>query len=36
MNVATQRAATDPRTGRIDMDMIATGATRVGAGIRLC
>ena len=25
MNVATQRAATDPRTGRIDMDMIATG-----------
>jgi DNA replication licensing factor MCM4 len=25
MQVATQAAATDPRTGRIDMDMIATG-----------
>ena len=25
MRVATQAAATDPRTGRIDMDMIATG-----------
>ncbi|GKY99972.1 hypothetical protein MPSEU_000950800 [Mayamaea pseudoterrestris] len=25
MKVATQSAATDPRTGRIDMDMIATG-----------
>ena len=25
--VATQTAATDPRTGRIDMDMIATGRT---------
>ena len=25
MKVATQTAATDPRTGRIDMDMIATG-----------
>jgi DNA replication licensing factor MCM4 len=25
--VATQAAATDPRTGRIDMDMIATGRT---------
>ena len=25
MAVATQQAATDPRTGRIDMDMIATG-----------
>ncbi|KAL7490291.1 hypothetical protein ACHAW6_016045 [Cyclotella cf. meneghiniana] len=25
MKVATQAAATDPRTGRIDMDMIATG-----------
>ena len=27
MKVATQAAATDPRTGRIDMDMIATGRT---------
>jgi DNA replication licensing factor MCM4 len=25
MRVATQTAATDPRTGTIDMDMIATG-----------
>ncbi len=25
MRVSTQSAATDPRTGRIDMDMIATG-----------
>jgi DNA replication licensing factor MCM4 len=25
MKVATQTAATDPRTGRIDMDMITTG-----------
>lgn len=25
MRVATQNAATDPRTGTIDMDMIATG-----------
>ncbi len=25
INVATQKAATDPRTGRIDMDMITTG-----------
>lgn len=25
MQVATQNAATDPRTGTIDMDMIATG-----------
>eukprot|EP00957_Ditylum_brightwellii_P101460 7732385-Ditylum_brightwellii.AAC.1 len=25
MRVATQAAATDPRTGRIDMDMITTG-----------
>lgn len=28
MKVATQTAATDPRTGRIDMDMIATGRSR--------
>jgi len=28
MKVATQQAATDPRTGRIDMDMIATGRSR--------
>ena len=27
LQVATQAAATDPRTGRIDMDMIATGRT---------
>ena len=27
MQVATQTAATDPRTGRIDMDMITTGRT---------
>jgi len=27
MAVATQTAATDPRTGRIDMDMITTGVT---------
>lgn len=27
MNVATQRAATDPTTGTIDMDMITTGHT---------
>ena len=27
MKVATQAAATDPRTGRIDMDMITTGRT---------
>ena len=29
MRVATQAAATDPRTGRIDMDMITTGRTQV-------
>jgi DNA replication licensing factor MCM4 len=29
MNVATQRAATDPRTGTIDMDMINTGRSAV-------
>ena len=29
MKVATQAAATDPRTGRIDMDMIATGRSTV-------
>jgi DNA replication licensing factor MCM4 len=29
MKVATQTAATDPRTGRIDMDMIATGRSAV-------
>uniref|UniRef100_A0A7S4IIL2 DNA helicase n=1 Tax=Odontella aurita TaxID=265563 RepID=A0A7S4IIL2_9STRA len=28
MRVATQAAATDPRTGRIDMDMIATGRSK--------
>jgi len=28
MRVATQAAATDPRTGRIDMDMITTGRSR--------
>ena len=27
MEVATQRAATNPRTGCIDMDMIATGTS---------
>ena len=27
MNVATQTAATDPRTGMIDMDLITTGHT---------
>lgn len=27
MNVATQTAATDPRTGRIDMDLLATGVS---------
>mmetsp|Transcript_7832 Transcript_7832/g.11985 ORF Transcript_7832/g.11985 Transcript_7832/m.11985 type:complete len:885 (+) Transcript_7832:84-2738(+) len=27
MKIATQAAATDPRTGRIDMDMITTGRT---------
>ena len=27
MYVATQKAATDPRTGRIDMDMITTGTS---------
>ena len=27
MQVATQTAATDPRTGRIDMDMITTDRT---------
>ena len=27
MKVATQTAATDPRTGTIDMDMITTGRT---------
>ena len=30
MNVATQRAATDPTTGTIDMDMITTGQTATG------
>ena len=35
MNVATQRAATDPRTGRIDMDMIATGVIGGQNGIGL-
>ena len=29
MRVATQAAATDPRTGKIDMDMITTGRTQV-------
>jgi DNA replication licensing factor MCM4 len=29
MRVATQAAATDPRTGRIDMDMITTGRSTV-------
>jgi len=29
LRVATQAAATDPRTGRIDMDMINTGRTEV-------
>lgn len=29
MKVATQTAATDPRTGRIDMDMITTGRSTV-------
>ena len=29
MKVATQAAATDPRTGRIDMDMITTGRSSV-------
>jgi DNA replication licensing factor MCM4 len=29
LKVATQAAATDPRTGRIDMDMINTGRTEV-------
>jgi DNA replication licensing factor MCM4 len=29
MKVATQAAATDPRTGRIDMDMIVTGRSTV-------
>ena len=29
LKVATQAAATDPRTGRIDMDMISTGRTSV-------
>jgi len=29
MKVATQAAATDPRTGKIDMDMIATGRSTV-------
>jgi DNA replication licensing factor MCM4 len=29
MKVATQAAATDPRTGHIDMDMITTGRTAV-------
>ena len=29
MRVATQTAATDPRTGTIDMDMISTGRTAV-------
>jgi DNA replication licensing factor MCM4 len=30
MKVATQTAATDPRTGTIDMDMITTGQTALG------
>jgi DNA replication licensing factor MCM4 len=29
LKVATQAAATDPRTGRIDMDMINTGRTSI-------
>ena len=29
MRVATQAAATDPRTGRIDMDMITTGTSQL-------
>lgn len=33
MKVATQAAATDPRTGRIDMDMIATGRSAVNREI---
>ena len=36
MNVATQTAATDPRTGAIDMDMIATGRTAVRCAARCC
>lgn len=35
MNVATQTAATDPRTGAIDMDMIATGRTAVRGALFL-
>ena len=30
MNAATHKAATDPRTGAIDMDMITTGRTAMG------
>lgn len=30
MKVATQTAATDPRTGTIDMDLITTGQTALG------
>ena len=33
MNVATQRAATDPTTGTIDMDMITTGQTATGRNL---
>jgi DNA replication licensing factor MCM4 len=32
MRVATQTAATDPRTGTIDMDMITTGRSAVDRG----
>ena len=38
MNVATQRAATDPRTGAIDMDMSTTnsrGPIRAEPGVRI-
>jgi len=32
MRVSTQKSATDPRTGQIDMDALSTGTTVGGAG----
>ncbi len=35
MDVSTQRAATDPTTGLVDMDLIATGRGEEGQGLMM-
>ena len=32
MRVSTQKSATDPRTGQIDMDALSTGTTVIAGG----